>query len=213
MKPYQREFLQFAIASGALRFGEFKLKSGRHSPYFFNAGLFNTGAALKRFGEYYAAAILDWGEDFDVIFGPAYKGIPLAASVAMALSERGKDVGYCFNRKEIKDHGEGGSTVGAPLKGRVLIVDDVISAGLSAGEAVKLIRRAKADPVAMFIALDRQERSADASMPASLAVAKRLKVEVNAIVKLDDLIVLLEEDEQYQQHLASIQKYREQYGS
>lgn len=213
MKPYQREFLQFAITSGVLRFGDFTLKSGRHSPYFFNAGLFNTGAALKRFGEFYAEAILDWGQAFDVVFGPAYKGIPLAASVAMAMSERGQDVGYCFNRKEIKDHGEGGATVGAPLSGRVLIVDDVISAGLSAGEAVKLIRRAKAKPVALFIALDRQERSADGSMPASISIAKRLKVDVKAIATLDDLMVLLEEDEQFKQHRTAIQKYREQYGT
>ncbi len=213
MKAYQREFLKFAIASEVLRFGDFTLKSGRHSPYFFNAGLFDTGTRLQRLGEYYASAILDWGQPFDLVFGPAYKGIPLAASVAMALAAQGHDVGYCFNRKEIKDHGEGGATVGAPLSGRVVIVDDVISAGLSASEAVKLIRRAKAEPLAVFVALDRQERGANDAASAAQAVAQRLQVEVNAIASLDDLITLLAEDPQQQQHLAAIEKYRAQYGA
>jgi len=213
MKTYQREFLEFSVATGVLRFGDFKLKSGRHSPYFFNAGLFNTGATLKKLGEFYAAAILDWDQPFDVVFGPAYKGIPLAASVAMALAAQGHDVGYCFNRKEIKDHGEGGATVGAELSGRVLIVDDVISAGLSAAESVKLIKRAGAEPVALFIALDRQERSVEHAQSAARAIAQRLGVDVRAIANLDDLTELLSEDPQQQRHLEAIRAYRKQYGS
>lgn len=213
MKTYKSEFLNFAIQAGVLRFGEFTLKSGRRSPYFFNAGLFNTGTALKKLGEFYAAAILDWGQPFDIVFGPAYKGIPLAASVAIALADQGRDVGYTFNRKELKEHGEGGATVGAPLHGRVIIVDDVISAGLSAGESVKLIRRAQAAPIALFIALDRQERGAEDRQSAAQSIAGRLKLEVRAIACLDDLLTLLADNTQYQQHLEAIQEYRKQYGA
>jgi len=213
MKPYQREFLSFAIATGVLRFGDFKLKSGRPSPYFFNAGLFNTGPALKKLGEYYAAAILDWGQPFDVVFGPAYKGIPLASAVVMALADHGQNIGYCFNRKENKDHGEGGVVVGSPLKGRVVIVDDVISAGLSATESVSIIRNAGADPVALFISLDRMERGADGTDSAAAAIAKTQQLDVRAIANLDDLMTWLAEDPQQQEHLAAIQRYREQYGA
>lgn len=213
MKSYKYDFLDFAIQSDVLRFGDFTLKSGRRSPYFFNAGLFNTGSTLKKLGEYYAAAMLDWDRPFDVVFGPAYKGIPLAASVAIALAEQGHDVGYTFNRKEIKHHGEGGATVGAPLHGQVVIVDDVISAGLSAAESVKLIRRAHATPVALFIALDRQERGAEDQQSAAQSIAARLNVEVHAIACLDDLLIFLEDNKQYQQHLDAIQRYREQYGA
>jgi len=159
MQTYQQEFLDFAIDVGVLRFGEFTLKSGRISPYFFNSGLFDTGASLARLGRYYAQAIINSGIEFEMIYGPAYKGIPLAASLAIALADKhDRDVPYCFNRKEAKDHGEGGLIVGAPLKGRVLIIDDVISAGTSVRESVDIIRAAGATPAGVIIALDRQER-------------------------------------------------------
>ncbi|MGD8429808.1 MAG: orotate phosphoribosyltransferase, partial [Ectothiorhodospiraceae bacterium] len=161
MLTYQRQFIQFALDRGVLRFGDFTLKSGRRSPYFFNAGLFNSGGALARLGEYYARAVMDAGVEFDMLFGPAYKGIPLAAATAIALSEHfQRDVPYAFNRKEAKDHGEGGNVVGAPLAGRVLVVDDVISAGTSVGESQEIIRASGAEMAGVLIALDRQERGA-----------------------------------------------------
>ena len=157
MRDYQRDFLDFAIGRGVLRFGEFTLKSGRISPYFFNAGLFDSGAALARLGRCYAAAIMEAGLEFDTLFGPAYKGIPLVATVAVALAEQhGRDVPWCFNRKEAKDHGEGGMIVGAPLKGRVLIVDDVITAGTAIRETMQILTAHGATPAGVLIALDRR---------------------------------------------------------
>ena len=165
--PYQREFLEFCIECEVLSFGQFTLKSGRSSPYFFNAGLFNTGRRLARLGKYYAAAIVAAGHSFDVLFGPAYKGIPLAAAAAIALeADHGKDVPYCFNRKEAKDHGEGGTIVGAPLAGRALVIDDVITAGTAAREAAAIISAQGAHLAGIVVALDRQERGADTDVSA-----------------------------------------------
>ncbi|MCL4123164.1 UNVERIFIED_CONTAM: hypothetical protein GTU68_048307, partial [Idotea baltica] len=159
MKPYQQQFIDFAIQTGVLRFGSFRLKSGRISPYFFNSGLFNTGGSLAKLGQFYAQAIVDAQVNFDLLFGPAYKGIPLASSTVIALSEQHQwDVPYVFNRKEAKDHGEGGLLVGAELKGKVLIIDDVISAGTSVRESVDIIKAQKATPAGVIIALDRQEK-------------------------------------------------------
>ncbi len=214
MRDYQRAFLEFVIATGVLRFGEFTLKSGRNSPYFFNAGLFNSGRALRRLGEFYAAAIVDWGEPFDMLFGPAYKGIPLVTAAAIALTERsGMDCPYAFNRKEAKDHGEGGAVVGAPLHGRVLIVDDVISAGISVGESVDLIRTNGAQPVAVFIALDRQERARDSARSAADEVRARFGIEVRAIADLDTLVEFLGERPDHAPQLAAIDEYRKRYGA
>ena len=157
MKPYQQQFIEFAIATGVLRFGSFTLKSGRISPYFFNSGLFNTGGSLAKLGQFYAQAIVDAGLDFDCLFGPAYKGIPLASTTVVALAEQHqRDIPYIFNRKEVKDHGEGGQLVGADLSGKVLIIDDVISAGTSVRESVDIIKVQNAKPAGVIIALDRQ---------------------------------------------------------
>lgn len=212
MQDYQREFLDFAIDIGVLRFGDFTLKSGRQSPYFFNSGLFNTGAALARLGRYYAQAIADAGIEYDMIFGPAYKGIPLASAIGIALADHyGRDVPYCFNRKEAKDHGEGGITVGAPLQGRVLIVDDVISAGTSVGESVQIIRAAGATPAGVAIALDRQERG-KGELSAIQEVEKLHGIKVANIVCLDNLVSYLAEQSGHEQQLAAIQAYRAEYG-
>lgn len=212
MQDYQREFLDFAIDIGVLRFGDFTLKSGRQSPYFFNSGLFNTGAALARLGRYYAQAIADAGIEYDMIFGPAYKGIPLASAIGIALADHyGRDVPYCFNRKEAKDHGEGGITVGAPLQGRVLIVDDVISAGTSVGESVQIIRAAGATPAGVAIALDRQERG-KGELSAIQEVEKLHGIKVANIVCLDNLVSYLAEQSDHEQQLAAIQAYRAEYG-
>ncbi|MEM7543665.1 MAG: orotate phosphoribosyltransferase [Pseudomonadota bacterium] len=187
MQAYQRAFIEFAIAHGVLCFGEFTLKSGRVSPYFFNAGLFNSGAALAELGDYYAAAVVDTQLEFDMIYGPAYKGIPLATALALALaSKHGYSYPVAFNRKEIKDHGEGGNTFGAPLDGRVLIVDDVISAGTSARESDTIIRAHGATARAMIIAVDRQERGAG-ERSAIAEVQEDLGLEVVSIVKLADI--------------------------
>ena len=188
MQAYQRDFLQFAADAGVLRFGDFTLKSGRKSPYFFNAGLFDTGLRLARLGEAYARRISDAGLAFDVVFGPAYKGIPLAAAASIALARlTGHDIPYAFNRKEAKDHGEGGVIIGHPLAGRVLIIDDVITAGTSVREALDLIRNAGAVPAGVVIALDRQERGAD-GRSAVAEVEDRYGIPVLSIVTLDDLI-------------------------
>lgn len=214
MQDYQREFIEFAIASEVLRFGEFTLKSGRVSPYFFNAGLFNSGGTLARLGGYYAAAVQDSGVAFDTLFGPAYKGIPLAAACAIALAEHhGRDVPYCFNRKEAKDHGEGGHTVGAPLRGRVLIVDDVITAGTAIREAMQIIETAGANPAGVVIALDRQERG-QGKHSAIQEVEQHYGIPVISIVRLDQLIEYLES--QPQQHAApleAVRAYRARYGT
>ncbi|WJW75771.1 orotate phosphoribosyltransferase [Thiohalobacter sp. IOR34] len=212
MQDYQREFLDFAIEAQVLRFGEFTLKSGRVSPYFFNAGLFNTGRRLARLGRFYAAAAVDAGIDFDVLFGPAYKGIPLAAACAIALADRhDRDLPYCFNRKEAKDHGEGGNLVGAPLAGRVLIVDDVITAGTAIRESLEIIAAAGARPAAVLIALDRQERGRG-ERSAIQEIEQDIGIPVISIVRLDQLIDYLADRPQMSDHLAAVRAYRESYG-
>jgi len=208
---FKDAFLDFAIERRVLLFGEFQTKAGRRSPYFFNAGLFNDGESLKRLGEFYAKAILDSGIAFDGLFGPAYKGIPLAASVAIALAGQGHNVPYSYNRKEAKDHGEGGSIVGAPLGGRILIVDDVISAGTSVRESVQLIRAAGAAPCGVAIALDRQERGSG-ELSAVQEVMREHGLPVISIVKLDDLVRYLASHAELADHLAAIQAYRDRYG-
>ncbi len=212
MLTYQRDFIAFAIAYQVLRFGEFTLKSGRRSPYFFNTGLFNSGASIAQLGRYYAAAIESSAVHYDMLFGPAYKGIPLAVTTSVALADHhGKDVPYAFNRKEAKDHGEGGLTVGAPLQGRVLIIDDVISAGTSVGESVQIIRAAGAEPAGVAIALDRQERS-HGELSAVQEVAQRHGIPVVSIVCLDDVLSYLHQDADMSGVLARIRVYREHYG-
>ncbi|HEY7656586.1 MAG TPA: orotate phosphoribosyltransferase [Burkholderiales bacterium] len=211
MLPHQRRFLDLALRANVLRFGEFTLKSGRSSPYFFNAGRFDSGAALLALSECYADALEASGLAFDMLFGPAYKGIPLVAAVAIALAESGRNVRYSFNRKEAKDHGEGGTVIGAPLAGRVLIVDDVISAGTSVRESVDLIRTANAVPCAVVIALDRMERG---SGPLSAVQEVRVKynIPVISIATLDDLMIFLGAEPQHAQHFAAVGRYRDQYG-
>jgi len=211
MQDYQREFLDFALDQGVLRFGEFTLKSGRISPYFFNAGLFNTGGSLARLGRYYAQAIVDAGIAFDVLYGPAYKGIPLAAATAAALYDHhGINIPYAFNRKEAKDHGEGGVIVGHPLQGRILIIDDVISAGTSVRESVEIIRGQRATPAAVVIALDRQERG-QGERSAIQEVEDDYGIPVCAIVRLAQLIEYLGEGND-PQALERIEEYRMHYG-
>ncbi len=212
MQDYQKEFLDFAIDVGVLRFGEFTLKSGRVSPYFFNSGLFNTGASLARLGRYYAQAVVESGIEFDMIYGPAYKGIPLASTLAIALADHhDRDVPYCFNRKEVKTHGEGGSIVGAELEGRVLIIDDVISAGTSVRESVDIINIAGATTSGVVIALDRQERG-QGETSAIQEVEKDYGLNVANIVCLDNLVEYLESSTDETNHLNAIHGYREQYG-
>lgn len=212
MQDYQRRFIEFAIAHNALLFGEFKLKSGRMSPYFFNSGKFDNGAAIAGLGRYYAEAIVNSGIAFDMLYGPAYKGIPLAVATAIALNDHhGIDVPYAFNRKEAKQHGEGGLIVGHALEGRVLIVDDVISAGTSVRESVDIIRAAGATPCGVAIALDRMERgSGDES--ATREVETRYGIPVISIATLEDVIALLENRESLAQPLQRIREYRAQYG-
>ena len=211
MQDYQREFLDFALEVGVLRFGEFTLKSGRISPYFFNAGLFNTGSALARLGAAYAQAIVDSGIEFDVLYGPAYKGIPLAAVTAAALFERhGIDIPYAFNRKEAKTHGEGGNIVGHPLEGRILIIDDVITAGTAIRESMQIIEANQARPAGVVIALDRQERG-KGERSAIQEVEADYGIPVAAIARLEDLVAYLEQKGD-QAGVEKIQAYREQYG-
>jgi orotate phosphoribosyltransferase len=213
MHDYQREFIRFAIASQVLRFGTFTLKSGRESPYFFNAGLFASGGALARLGRYYAAAIVESGIGFDMLFGPAYKGIPLASTAAVALADHhDRDLPYAFNRKEAKDHGEGGVIVGAPLAGRVLIIDDVISAGTSVRASLELIEAAGAEAAGVAIALDRQERGTGA-LSAVQQVEREYGLPVAAIVRLEQLVEFLGEDPAMAEPLAAIQAYRGRYGA
>ncbi len=212
MAASKTEFLDFIIDCGVLRFGEFTLKSGRRSPYFFNAGLFNSGTRLRRLGAQFARALVDSGLGFDTLYGPAYKGIALAAATAIALDEEhGRDVPYCYNRKEAKDHGEGGLTVGAPLQGRVVIVDDVISAGTSVRESVGIIRAAGAEPAGVLIALDRQERGAGPSS-AVAEVREQHGIPVVSVLCLGDLVDYLGRDPARAEELAAIANYREQYG-
>ena len=212
MSDFRKEFIAFCIDCGALRFGRFKTKAGRMSPYFFNAGLFNDGARLWRLGQFYAKAILAAGQPFDMLFGPAYKGIPLAAGVAIALAQAGRSVPYSFNRKETKDHGEGGRIIGAPLAGRVLIVDDVISAGTSVRESIELIRADGASPCGVAIALDRLERGTG-ERSAVQEVRENFRVPVIAIADLDDLVRFLGAKPDLAQHLAEIEQYRQLYGA
>ncbi|WP_409264252.1 orotate phosphoribosyltransferase [Pseudomonas sp. KCJK9000] len=212
MQPYQRDFIRFAIDRGVLRFGEFTLKSGRTSPYFFNAGLFNTGSALAQLGRCYAAAIVDSKIPFDVLFGPAYKGIPLAAATAVALAEQHQlDVPWCFNRKEAKDHGEGGSLVGAPLAGDVLIIDDVITAGTAIREVMQIISAQRAKAAGVLIALNREERG-NGELSAIQEVERDFGIPVVSIVSLTQVLEFLADDPQLKQHLPAVEAYRAQYG-
>ena len=212
MQDYQQEFIDFALSCDVLRFGEFTLKSGRVSPYFFNAGLFNTGQMLAKLGQYYAAAIVDSGIEFDVLFGPAYKGIPLGTATAVALAEHhGRNVPFAFNRKEAKAHGEGGSIVGAPLKGKILIIDDVITAGTAIRESKEIIDAAGAKPAGVIIALDRQERG-KGELSAIQEVEQNFKVPVVSIIKLENLIAYLEKQSGKEDLLNLVQTYRKEYG-
>ena len=213
-----QDFVQFSVDSGVLRFGQFKTKAGRMSPYFFNAGLFDDGAKLGRLAQFYAKRIIASGIEFDLLFGPAYKGIPLAAAVAVELARLGRNVPYAYNRKEAKDHGEGGTLVGAPVKGRVLIVDDVMSAGTAAREAIAIIRAAGAIPHAVAIALDRQEKATengvDVNHSAVQYVRDQLGLEVCAIARLEDLLEYLQEHrgEGLGAHHEQVLAYRQRYG-
>ncbi|WP_413438238.1 orotate phosphoribosyltransferase [Sulfuriferula sp. GW1] len=211
MSDFRQAFLSFAIEQNVLCFGEFKTKAGRISPYFFNAGLFADGMALKQLGEFYAKAIRAAGIKFDVLFGPAYKGIPLAATTVVALAAQGQKVPYSFNRKEAKDHGEGGTIVGAPLHGRVLIIDDVISAGTSVRESVELIRGHGATPAGVVIALDRMERG-QGTLSAVQEVQAQYGIPVFAIASLADLLAYLHDHPNMEQNLQAVARYREVYG-
>jgi len=212
MTDYKSEFLQFAIEAGVLRFGEFTLKSGRKSPYFFNAGLFNRGSHLARLGRFYAAAIANSGIDFDVLFGPAYKGIPLVAATAIALFDQyHRDVPWCFNRKEAKAHGEGGNLVGSPLDGRILIIDDVITAGTAIRESLDIISNANARACGVVIALDRQERGRD-ERSAIQEVEQDLGIGVCSIVTLGDMRQFLSAKPELRESLDAIERYRDRYG-
>lgn len=211
MYAYRQDFIRFAVERQVLRFGEFQTKAGRLSPYFFNSGLFNDGVALRELCQFYAQAILASGVPFDTLFGPAYKGIPLAAGTAIALAEQGRNVPYCFNRKEAKDHGEGGATVGAKLQGRVLIIDDVISAGTSVRESIELIRAAGAQPCGVVIALDRMERG-QGELSAVQEVRRNYGIPVVSIATLDDLLGYLHDHAGMVQNLQAVQSYRDRYG-
>ncbi len=212
MQAYKREFLELALELEVLRFGEFTLKSGRTSPYFFNAGLFNTGYAAAKLGRYYSSAIAESNIEFDMIFGPAYKGIPLVALTASSLAEhRDIDVPYAFNRKEAKSHGEGGSVVGAPIEGKVLIVDDVVTAGTAVRDASQIVSACGATTAGLVISLDRQEVGRD-SRSAVQELEQTLKIPVISILKLEDLIDLLEESKEYAEYLKPILDYRNKYG-
>ncbi len=212
MKAYQREFIEFALNKQVLKFGEFTLKSGRISPYFFNAGLFNTGLDLAKLGRFYAAALMDCGVEFDLLFGPAYKGIPIATTTAVALAEHHeRDVPYCFNRKEAKDHGEGGSLVGSPLQGRVMLVDDVITAGTAIRESMEIISAHGATLAGVMISLDRQERGRG-DISAIQEVERDYHCKVISIVTLKDVISYLEEKPEMADHLAAVRQYRQKYG-
>ena len=208
---FRQEFIEFALGCKVLRFGEFKTKAGRLSPYFFNAGLFNDGQSLARLAEFYAKAAEAGGVHFDMLFGPAYKGIPLVAAISMALAQRGRNYPFAFNRKEAKDHGEGGNIVGAPLAGRVLIVEDVISAGTSVRESVELIRAAGATPAGVLIALDRQERGLG-ELSAVQEVQRDYGIPVIAVAGLRDLMTYLGHHPEFSTHQTAVARYREQYG-
>ena len=212
MEQYKRDFIEFALSRNVLKFGEFTLKSGRKSPYFFNAGLFNTGADLASLGEVYAAAIQASAVDFDVVFGPAYKGIPIGTSVSVALFNRyGIDKPVCFNRKEVKDHGEGGNLIGSPLQGKILLVDDVITAGTAIRESMELISAKKAELAAVLIALNRKERG-KGELSAIQEVERDYQCKVLSIIDLDDLMQFIEQDPRYSSHLPEMRAYRAEFG-
>ena len=208
---FRQDFIEFALGCQVLRFGEFKTKAGRLSPYFFNAGLFNDGNSLGHLAEFYAKAAEAGGVHFHMLFGPAYKGIPLVATITMALAQRGRNFPFAYNRKEAKDHGEGGNIVGAPLSGRVLIVDDVISAGTSVRESVELIRAAGATPAGVLIALDRQERG-QGELSAVQEVQRDYGIPVIAVAGLSDLMSFLAHHPEFAVHRDAVTRYREQYG-
>lgn len=212
MKAYQREFIEFALEKEVLKFGEFTLKSGRKSPYFFNAGLFNTGRDLARLGRFYAAALADSGIEFDVLFGPAYKGIPIATTTAVALADHHDvDTPYCFNRKEAKDHGEGGNLVGSALEGRIMLVDDVITAGTAIRESMEIIKANGADLAGVLVAIDRQEKG-KGELSAIQEVERDFGCAVISIVSLGDLVTYLEEKGNAAEHLDAVKAYRAEYG-
>ena len=212
MKDYQREFIEFALEKEVLKFGEFTLKSGRTSPYFFNAGLFNTGRDLSRIGRFYAAALVDSGIEYDVVFGPAYKGIPIATTTVVALNDHHDiDAPYCFNRKEKKDHGEGGTLVGAALEGRIMLVDDVITAGTAIRESMDIIQAHNAELSGVLIALDRQEKG-KGELSAIQEIERDYGCKVLSIVTLADLVSFLADKPEMQQHLETVKIYRENYG-
>jgi len=211
MFNFRQDFIRFAVQQKVLRFGEYITKAGRASPYFFNAGLFDDGASLKNLSQFYAQAILSSGLAFDMLFGPAYKGIPLVAGTAIALAEQGRNVPFCYNRKEAKDHGEGGTTIGAKLRGRVLIIDDVISAGTSVRESIGLIKSAGAEPCGVVIALDRMERGQE-KLSAVQEVQSSYGIPVIPIATLDDLLGYLHEEVEMVQNLQATLSYREKYG-
>ncbi|KOY22874.1 orotate phosphoribosyltransferase [Vibrio parahaemolyticus] len=212
MKAYQREFIEFALEKEVLKFGEFTLKSGRKSPYFFNAGLFNTGRDLARLGRFYAAALADSGIEFDVLFGPAYKGIPIATTTAVALADHHDiDTPYCFNRKEAKNHGEGGNLVGSALEGRIMLVDDVITAGTAIRESMEIIKANGADLAGVLVAIDRQEKG-KGELSAIQEVERDFGCAVISIVSLGDLITYLEEKGNATEHLEAVKEYRAEYG-
>ena len=212
MEQYKRDFIEFALSRNVLKFGEFTLKSGRKSPYFFNAGLFNTGADLARLGEFYAAAIQASAVDFDVVFGPAYKGIPIGTSVSVALFNRyGIDKPVCFNRKEVKDHGEGGNLIGSPLQGKILLVDDVITAGTAIRESMELISTNQAELAAVLIALNRKERG-KGELSAIQEVERDYQCQVLSIIDLDDLMQFIEQDPRYSSYLPEMYAYRAEFG-
>jgi orotate phosphoribosyltransferase len=211
MLDYQKEFIQYALDCGVLRFGQFQLKSGRSSPYFFNTGLFNTGAKLDQLGHYYARALIESGLRIDMLYGPAYKGIPLVSATSMAYSRLQQDIPFAFNRKEAKDHGEGGLVVGSPLQGKTLIVDDVITAGTSVRESVEIIRQAGAETAGVLIALDRQEKGQH-EKSAVQEVSDHYDMPVVAIISLANIIEFLEQDGNSAAQLEIIRDYRQQYG-
>ena len=212
MQPYQRHFIELCLQADVLRFGEFKLKSGRISPYFFNAGLFNNGRSLAKLGEFYAQALVDADLDCDVLFGPAYKGIPLASACAIAMFEHHqRNIPFCFNRKEAKDHGEGGQLIGSPLQGRVLIIDDVITAGTAIRESIEIIAAAGASVAGVLIALDRQERG-QGELSAIQEIEQNHGIPVTSIISLEHLIAFISQNTRYSEYLPAIHAYRQNYG-
>lgn len=212
MLDYQKQFIQYSLDCGVLKFGEFHLKSGRTSPYFFNTGLFNSGAQLARLGQFYAQALIHSEINVDILYGPAYKGIPLVSAASIAYAQmQGSDIPFAFNRKEAKDHGEGGNLVGAPLKGNVLILDDVITAGTSVRESVVIINDAGATPAGVLIALDRQEKGEN-DISAIQEVSQRFAMPVVSIIALEHIIEFIEADESYNMNIAAIREYQKQYG-